>query len=88
MLTGPAPASRKAHHKAGLTVADIEQLEINEAIAAVAQEDQRRPQLDAVRAAQPPAAPVLDLEAAHVGVCGQGVGNQGLRRAAVPARAA
>jgi len=35
MLTGPAPASRKALAKAGLTVADIDLVEINEAFAAV-----------------------------------------------------
>jgi acetyl-CoA C-acetyltransferase len=36
MLTGPAPASRKALAKAGLTVDDIDLFEINEAFAAVA----------------------------------------------------
>ncbi len=36
MLTGPAPASRKALAKAGLTVEDIDLFEINEAFAAVA----------------------------------------------------
>ncbi|MEY9877762.1 acetyl-CoA C-acetyltransferase [Streptacidiphilus sp. MAP12-33] len=36
MLTGPAPASRKALAKAGLTAADIDLVEINEAFAAVA----------------------------------------------------
>ena len=36
MLTGPAPASRKALAKAGLTPADIDLYEINEAFAAVA----------------------------------------------------
>jgi acetyl-CoA C-acetyltransferase len=36
MLTGPAPASRKALAKAGLTEADIDLFEINEAFAAVA----------------------------------------------------
>ncbi|WP_062650175.1 acetyl-CoA C-acetyltransferase [Streptomyces maremycinicus] len=35
MLTGPAPASRKALAKAGLTVRDIDLVEINEAFAAV-----------------------------------------------------
>ena len=35
MLTGPAPASRKALAKAGLTVADLDLVEINEAFAAV-----------------------------------------------------
>jgi acetyl-CoA C-acetyltransferase len=36
MLTGPAPASRKALAKAGLEVKDIDLFEINEAFAAVA----------------------------------------------------
>ena len=36
MLTGPAPASKKALAKAGLTVDDIDLFEINEAFAAVA----------------------------------------------------
>ena len=36
MLTGPAPAARKALAKAGLEVADIDLFEINEAFAAVA----------------------------------------------------
>jgi len=36
MLTGPAPASRKALAKAGLDVEDIDLFEINEAFAAVA----------------------------------------------------
>ena len=35
MLTGPAPASRKALAKAGLTVDDIDLFELNEAFAAV-----------------------------------------------------
>ena len=35
MLTGPAPASRKALEKAGLTVGDLDLVEINEAFAAV-----------------------------------------------------
>ncbi|UWZ50392.1 acetyl-CoA C-acetyltransferase [Dactylosporangium aurantiacum] len=35
MLTGPAPASRKALAKAGLTVEDIDLVEMNEAFAAV-----------------------------------------------------
>jgi acetyl-CoA C-acetyltransferase len=35
MLTGPAPASRKALDKAGLTVGDLDLIEINEAFAAV-----------------------------------------------------
>jgi acetyl-CoA C-acetyltransferase len=36
MLTGPAPASRKALAKAGLDVGDLDLVEINEAFAAVA----------------------------------------------------
>ncbi|MFJ4679608.1 MULTISPECIES: acetyl-CoA C-acetyltransferase [unclassified Kitasatospora] len=36
MLTGPAPATRKALAKAGLSAADIDLVEINEAFAAVA----------------------------------------------------
>ena len=36
MLTGPAPAARKALAKAGLEVGDIDLCEINEAFAAVA----------------------------------------------------
>ena len=36
MLTGPAPAARKALAKAGLEVKDIDLFEINEAFAAVA----------------------------------------------------
>jgi acetyl-CoA C-acetyltransferase len=35
MLTGPAPATRKALAKAGLTAADIDLVEINEAFASV-----------------------------------------------------
>jgi acetyl-CoA C-acetyltransferase len=35
MLTGPAPASKKALEKAGLTIDDIDLIEINEAFAAV-----------------------------------------------------
>lgn len=35
MLTGPAPAARKALAKAGLTIDDIDLLEVNEAFAAV-----------------------------------------------------
>src|ERR1700712_3621691 len=35
MLTGPAPASRKALDKAGITVEDLDLVEINEAFAAV-----------------------------------------------------
>jgi len=36
MLTGPAPAARKALAKAGLTAKDMDLVEINEAFAAVA----------------------------------------------------
>ena len=47
MLTGPAPASRKALAKAGLTIDDIDLIEINEAFAAVvlrfAKDMERRP---------------------------------------------
>jgi acetyl-CoA C-acetyltransferase len=35
MLTGPAPAARKALAKAGLTIEDIDLVEMNEAFAAV-----------------------------------------------------
>ena len=35
MLTGPAPASRKALAKAGLTVEDLDLVEMNEAFAGV-----------------------------------------------------
>lgn len=35
MLTGPAPAARKALARAGLTVADLDLVEVNEAFAAV-----------------------------------------------------
>ncbi|QLE74741.1 acetyl-CoA C-acetyltransferase [Streptomyces rectiverticillatus] len=35
MLTGPAPASRKALAKAGLTIGDIDLIEVNEAFSAV-----------------------------------------------------
>lgn len=35
MLTGPAPATQKALHKAGMKVSDIDLFEINEAFAAV-----------------------------------------------------
>jgi acetyl-CoA C-acetyltransferase len=35
MLTGPAPATRKALKKAGLTIDDIDLIEMNEAFAAV-----------------------------------------------------
>jgi acetyl-CoA C-acetyltransferase len=35
MLTGPAPASRKALARAGLTIDDMDLVEVNEAFAAV-----------------------------------------------------
>jgi acetyl-CoA C-acetyltransferase len=35
MLTGPAPATRKALKRAGMTTADIDLFELNEAFAAV-----------------------------------------------------
>ncbi|GAB1644497.1 acetyl-CoA C-acetyltransferase [Krasilnikovia sp. MM14-A1259] len=41
MLTGPAPATRKALDRAGLTVGDIDLFEINEAFAAVVLKFQR-----------------------------------------------
>ncbi|WP_373089707.1 acetyl-CoA C-acetyltransferase [Sneathiella sp.] len=41
MLTGPGPASRKALEKAGLTIDDIDLVEINEAFASVALRLQR-----------------------------------------------
>ncbi|QMU76997.1 acetyl-CoA C-acetyltransferase [Streptacidiphilus sp. PB12-B1b] len=41
MLTGPAPAARKALGRAGLDVADIDLFEVNEAFAAVVLEFQR-----------------------------------------------
>lgn len=46
MLTGPAPASRKALAKAGLTVDDIDLFEINEAFASVAMRFMRDLDLD------------------------------------------
>ena len=47
MLTGPAPASRKALAKAGLEVSDIDLFEINEAFAAVAMRFMRDMGIDA-----------------------------------------
>jgi acetyl-CoA C-acetyltransferase len=35
LLTGPAPATRKALAKAGMTIDDIDLIEVNEAFAAV-----------------------------------------------------
>ena len=46
MLTGPAPASRKALAKDGLTVDDIDLFEINEAFASVAMRFMRDLDLD------------------------------------------
>jgi acetyl-CoA C-acetyltransferase len=50
MLTGPAPASRKALAKAGLTVDDIDLFEVNEAFASVvlAWEKELRPDMSKV----------------------------------------
>ena len=47
MLTGPAPAARKALAKAGLEVSDIDLFEINEAFAAVAMRFMRDLDIDA-----------------------------------------
>jgi acetyl-CoA C-acetyltransferase len=49
MLTGPAPASRKALAKAGMTVNDIDLWEINEAFAAVVLQTMRALELDPAR---------------------------------------
>ena len=46
MLTGPAPATRKALAKAGLTIDDIDLFEINEAFAVVAEKFIRDLKLD------------------------------------------
>jgi len=46
MLTGPAPAARKALAKAGLEVGDIDLFEINEAFAAVAMRFMRELDID------------------------------------------
>ncbi|MFZ0384307.1 MAG: acetyl-CoA C-acyltransferase, partial [Solirubrobacteraceae bacterium] len=46
MLTGPAPASKKALGKAGLTVEDLDLVEINEAFAAVVLRFVREMELD------------------------------------------
>ena len=46
MLTGPAPASRKALAKAGMTADDIDLFEINEAFASVAMRFMRDLELD------------------------------------------
>jgi acetyl-CoA C-acetyltransferase len=46
MLTGPAPAARKALAKAGLTTDDIDLFEMNEAFAAVALRFMRDLELD------------------------------------------
>lgn len=46
MLTGPEPASRKALRKAGLTAADMDLFEINEAFAAVVLKAQRGLEID------------------------------------------
>ncbi|HEX8977832.1 MAG TPA: acetyl-CoA C-acyltransferase, partial [Solirubrobacteraceae bacterium] len=49
MLTGPAPASKKALAKAGLTVEDLDLVEINEAFAAVVLRFMRDMNLDVDR---------------------------------------
>ena len=46
MLTAPAPTSRKALQKAGMTVADVDLWEINEAFAAVPLQTIRKLELD------------------------------------------
>lgn len=46
MLTGPTPASRKALKKAGMTMNDIDLVEINEAFASVALQLQRDLEVD------------------------------------------
>ncbi|MEM6733999.1 MAG: acetyl-CoA C-acyltransferase, partial [Myxococcota bacterium] len=46
MLTAPAPASKKALDKAGMTVKDIDLWEINEAFATVPLETMRRLEID------------------------------------------
>jgi len=51
----------------------------------VAQEDERRPELDAEGAAEAPAAGVGDLDVAHALVAGERFGDQRLRAAAVAA---
>lgn len=46
MLTGPAPATRRALHKAGMTIEDIDLIECNEAFAAVVLKFMREMGLD------------------------------------------
>jgi len=46
MLTGPAPATRKALQKVGMTIADIDLMEVNEAFAAVVLRFMREMKLD------------------------------------------
>src|SRR5205085_2806266 len=46
MLTGPAPASRKALSLAGMTTSDIDLWEINEAFAAIPLQTMRSLELD------------------------------------------
>jgi acetyl-CoA acyltransferase len=50
MLTGPIPATTKALDKAGLTIADLDHIEINEAFASVvlAWEKEHHPDMDKV----------------------------------------
>jgi acetyl-CoA C-acetyltransferase len=49
MLTGPAPASKRALAKAGMTVRDIDLWEINEAFAAVVLQTTRALEIDPAR---------------------------------------
>jgi len=46
MLTGPAPASRKALHRAGMSARDVDLWEVNEAFAAVVLQVMRSLELD------------------------------------------
>lgn len=46
MLTGPAPASRKALQKAGMSIKDIDLVELNEAFASVVMRFQRELEVD------------------------------------------
>ena len=50
MLTGPIPSTSKALDKAGLTIADMDHVEINEAFASVvlAWEKEHKPDMDKV----------------------------------------
>ena len=48
MLTGPAPATRKALSKAGMTIDDIDLIEVNEAFASVVMKFLREMNIDSV----------------------------------------